>query len=77
MSSWDEAGRLDEILSEMTSVAEGVRSCGPVLALGHKAGVELPICEQVGLVLEGRARPVEAVDALLHREASAELHDIT
>ena len=38
----------------MTSVAEGVRSCGPVLALGRRAGVELPICEQVGLVLEGR-----------------------
>ena len=68
---------LDAILSEMTSVAEGVRSCGPVLALARKAGVELPICEQVGLVLEGQARPAEAVDALLRREASSELHDIT
>ena len=29
---------LDAILSEMTSVAEGVRSCGPVLALGREAG---------------------------------------
>jgi glycerol-3-phosphate dehydrogenase (NAD(P)+) len=68
---------LAEILSEMTSVAEGVRSCGPVLALGRRAGVELPICEQVGHVLEGRAEPVEAVDALLRRDAISELHGIT
>ena len=64
----EELGRgrpLDAILSDMTSVAEGVGSCGPVLELGRRAGVELPICEQVGRVLDGRVDPADAVSALL------------
>jgi len=75
----EELGRgraLEAILSEMSSVAEGVRSCGPILELGRSAGAELPICEQVGHVLDGRTSPLDAVQALLHREASAELHGI-
>jgi glycerol-3-phosphate dehydrogenase (NAD(P)+) len=75
----EELGRgrpLADIVSEMRSVAEGVRSCGPVLALGRRAGIELPICEQVGEVLDGRTRPREALDTLLHRDATSELHGI-
>jgi glycerol-3-phosphate dehydrogenase (NAD(P)+) len=68
---------LDDILSEMSSVAEGVRSCGPVLELGRRAGVELPICAQVDAVLRGRIRADQAVEALLQREATSELHGIT
>jgi glycerol-3-phosphate dehydrogenase (NAD(P)+) len=69
--------RLDTIISEMTAVAEGVRSCGPVLELARRAEVELPICEQVGRVLDGSASAADAVGALLHREPSAELRGIS
>jgi len=72
----EELGRgrsLTEILSGMASVAEGVRSCRPLLALAAKVGVELPICEQVGAVLDGRSVPGQAVAALLQREPKPEL----
>jgi glycerol-3-phosphate dehydrogenase (NAD(P)+) len=67
---------LDAITSEMRAVAEGVRSCEPVLALGAEVGVELPICEVVGAVLSTRLRASDAVDVLLGRAATTELHDI-
>lgn len=67
---------LEDVLSEMRSVAEGVRSCEPVLELARRAGVEMPICEQVGEVLSG-AIPVErAVENLLGRDTGFELHGI-
>ena len=68
--------RLDEIVSAMHSVAEGVQSCGAVLALGNRAEVELPICEQVGAVLDGKIDPADAVSVLLHRDPTPELHGI-
>ena len=60
----------------MRSVAEGVRSCGAILALARRVSIELPICEQVGAVLDGHSQPQDAVVALLHREAKPELHGI-
>jgi glycerol-3-phosphate dehydrogenase (NAD(P)+) len=64
---------LDEIVAEMKMVAEGVKSTEAVLALGQRAGIELPIAEQVGAVLyEGRT-PAEIVPALMLRQAKAEL----
>jgi glycerol-3-phosphate dehydrogenase (NAD(P)+) len=68
--------KLADILGEMHSVAEGVRSGGPVLALAQQAGVDLPICEQVVAVLDGCSTPTEAVAALLGRAPTDELHGI-
>lgn len=68
---------LDGIISEMHAVAEGVRSCQPVLELGARAGVELPICEVVGAVLEGTLAATDAANALLGRAPTSELHDIS
>jgi glycerol-3-phosphate dehydrogenase (NAD(P)+) len=68
--------KLADILGEMHSVAEGVRSGGPVLALAQKAGVDLPICEQVVAVLDGCSTPREAVAALLGRAPTEELRGI-
>ena len=68
--------KLPDILGEMHSVAEGVRSGGPVLALAEKAGVDLPICQQVVAVLDGCSTPREAVAALLGRAPTEELHGI-
>jgi glycerol-3-phosphate dehydrogenase (NAD(P)+) len=67
---------LADILASMRGVAEGVRSCPPVLALGTRGGVELPICEQVGAVLTGQTSAAEAVAALLRRDPKPELRGI-
>jgi glycerol-3-phosphate dehydrogenase (NAD(P)+) len=75
----EELGRgrqLDEVIGSMRAVAEGVRSCGPVLALASRAGVELPICEQVGAVLDGSTGAADAVRALLGRDAKPEMQGI-
>ena len=65
--------RLDDIVTEMKMVAEGVKSTQAVLELAARHGVEMPIAEQVGAVLyEGRT-PAEIVPALMLREAKPEL----
>src|SRR5208282_4114651 len=46
------AGRqLEEILSRMHMVAEGIDTAAPLLALAHQHNVELPITEQVDAIL--------------------------
>jgi glycerol-3-phosphate dehydrogenase (NAD(P)+) len=69
--------QLADILGSMHSVAEGVRSSRPVLALAARAGVDLPICEQVVAVLQGDETPDQAVAALLGRAPTKELHGIS
>jgi glycerol-3-phosphate dehydrogenase (NAD(P)+) len=64
---------LDDILSGMHMVAEGVRTTGAALALGARHGIELPIAWQMQKVLEGRTSPSEAVDALMGRRQRAEV----
>jgi glycerol-3-phosphate dehydrogenase (NAD(P)+) len=64
---------LDDIVTEMKMVAEGVKSTAAVLELASRAEIEMPIAEQVGAVLyEGRT-PAEIVPALMLREAKPEL----
>jgi glycerol-3-phosphate dehydrogenase (NAD(P)+) len=67
---------LSEILSGLHAVAEGVRSCDPLLRLADRVGIEMPICAQVAAVLDGHQQPSEAVAALLHRDAKPELRGI-
>lgn len=64
--------KLGEIEAEMRMVAEGVKTVGPVLALAAAAGVEMPIAEQVDMVLHHGRHPREAVLTLMTREARAE-----
>ncbi|HEX6939601.1 MAG TPA: NAD(P)H-dependent glycerol-3-phosphate dehydrogenase [Longimicrobiales bacterium] len=65
--------KLDEILAEMTMVAEGVETARAAYALAARVGVEMPILAEVHAVLfEGR-HPREAVDNLMMREPKAEL----
>jgi glycerol-3-phosphate dehydrogenase (NAD(P)+) len=64
---------LDDIIGEMSMVAEGVKSTSGILALAARHGVEMPIAVQVGKVLyEGRAVE-EAIAALMGREARSEV----
>ncbi len=64
---------LDEVLSNLHMVAEGVRTTGAALELGAKHGIELPITAQMAAVLEGRCSPRDAVESLMGRPQRAEL----
>ena len=64
---------LDAVLASMTMVAEGVRTTRAAMALGARAGVELPITSQMAEVLAGRRTPREAVEELMLRRQRAEL----
>jgi glycerol-3-phosphate dehydrogenase (NAD(P)+) len=58
---------IDEILSGMRMVAEGVRTTAAALQLGERNGVELPIAAQMAAVLAGRTSPLTAVQHLMLR----------
>jgi glycerol-3-phosphate dehydrogenase (NAD(P)+) len=64
--------KLDDILSGMRMVAEGVRTTRAALALGARHGIELPIAAQMQEVLDGRCSPLSAVEALMLRRQRAE-----
>lgn len=55
---------LDEILSEMHMVAEGVNTARQALNLAERYGVDLPICHEIHEVVTGRQRPVDAYRGL-------------
>jgi len=63
---------IDEIVSEMNMVAEGVKSTKGILALADRYGVEMPIAEQVGRVLYDDASVPEAIARLMGRSAKPE-----
>jgi glycerol-3-phosphate dehydrogenase (NAD(P)+) len=63
---------LDDVLSGMKMVAEGVRTTGAALALGARHGVELPITAQVAELLGGRKDARTALYDLMLRPQRAE-----
>jgi glycerol-3-phosphate dehydrogenase (NAD(P)+) len=63
---------LDEVVSEMRMVAEGVKTTKSVLGLASRTGVEMPIAAHVDQVLEGDIGPKEAMLSLMTRQARAE-----
>jgi glycerol-3-phosphate dehydrogenase (NAD(P)+) len=71
-----QARALDDVLTESNMVAEGVDSTPAVLALARRAGVEMPVAEQVGAILSGARSPEDAVEALMGRGLTSELHDL-
>ncbi len=68
--------KLDQILAEMRMVAEGVETTKSALELARKAGVDMPITEQVYAVLFEDKPPRQAVEELLQREIKGEFADI-
>jgi len=64
---------LSQIVRELGHVAEGVACAGVVDARARTLGVDVPIVSAVLTVLEGRASPREALQALLAREPRREL----
>jgi len=64
--------RLDQVVSEMNMVAEGIKTTSSVLGLSEKTGVDMPIAYHVGQVLHAGVHPRDAVMSLMTREAKAE-----
>ncbi|MGH8929889.1 MAG: NAD(P)H-dependent glycerol-3-phosphate dehydrogenase [Egibacteraceae bacterium] len=67
---------LDDIVRDMSMVAEGVRSSLAILDMARDKGVEMPIVQQVVDVLHGRSMPKDAVGALLGRQPKPELYGL-
>ena len=59
--------RLDEVVSGMVMVAEGVRTAAPLVELARTHDVEMPIAEQVSALVSGATSPAEALAALMER----------
>jgi len=64
---------LDEILSEMRMVAEGVKTAKSVYNLSREVGVEMPICHEMYHILYDGASPREAVYRLMTRDLKQEI----
>ena len=63
---------VDEAVSQIGAVVEGLNALPAVLELAHHCGVEMPICEMVGKVVSGQVAPEEATGLLMGRELKAE-----
>jgi len=63
---------LQEIIEEMSMVAEGVKSAPVVMELARQFDVDLPISYEVNRVVNGEASPREAFRGLLRTESKSE-----
>lgn len=63
---------LDDIVSSMSEVAEGVTTTRAARLLGERLNVDLPIVEQMHRVLFEGLSPIEAVATLMEREPKHE-----
>ena len=60
------------MLSARRAVTEGVSSAPAIAALAEKAGVNMPICEAVNAILDGRMSVEAAMEDLLSRPFTVE-----
>ncbi|WP_338869888.1 NAD(P)H-dependent glycerol-3-phosphate dehydrogenase [Myxococcus stipitatus] len=65
--------KLEDILSQMKEVAEGVKTARSARDLSLKTGVELPICHQVYLIAYEGKNAKSAVVDLMTRQPKSEL----
>lgn len=65
---------LKEILSQSMSVVEGVETAESANELARKFNVQMPIVEQVYMVLYENKKPAAAVDDLMSRALKTEFH---
>ncbi len=71
-----EGKTLETVVSEMTNVAEGVKSTQPILELAEANSIEMPIAREVGRILYEGADPQQAIARLMGRTAKQEAHGI-
>lgn len=67
---------LQDVLSDMRMVAEGVKTAQPLVAMASGFGIEMPIGEQVAGVIDGRCTVPGALGALMARSAKPEFRDL-
>lgn len=63
---------IDEIISEMVMVAEGVKSAPTVMKLAKRCDIEMPICEEVLSVIQGQKSAQNTFLGLLRQMAGSE-----
>lgn len=68
---------LADITGGTRMVAEGVRSCQPVVALANRLSVEVPVAEQVVAVCHEGLAPLEVIPRLMQRAAKSEFEGAT
>lgn len=64
--------KLDEIIAEMSMVAEGVKTCGVVMELAEEYGVAMPITHEMYKVIHHGNTVVDAFRGLLRRASGSE-----
>ncbi len=68
--------KIDEIISSMNMVAEGVKSCKPIYELGQEADVWMPITEDVVRICHEGWTVEQLVEDLLAREIRSEFEGV-
>ena len=63
---------IDDVLSNMRMVAEGVKTAKSTVALARRLNVEMPIAEKMYAVLHEGLKPQEAINDLMDRKLKEE-----
>jgi glycerol-3-phosphate dehydrogenase (NAD(P)+) len=71
-----EGKKLEDIISEMKMVAEGVKTTRSVYNLSKKLNIDLPICNEIYAVLFENLSIDETIDRLMNRSLKHELTGI-
>lgn len=64
--------RLEEIVSSMKMVAEGIKTTNAAVDLARRYGIEMPISEQMFQMLHHGVSPREAIRRLMDRSLKGE-----
>ena len=65
--------KLDEIVSSMKMVAEGVKTTNAAADLARRCGIEMPIADQMYQMLHFAKSPREAIQSLMERPLKGEV----
>lgn len=66
---------MELVLKDMGMVVEGVKTTESAFALSRQHNIEMPIAEQLYLVLFKNKKPRDAVEALMNRDRAQELEE--
>ncbi|SMN11194.1 Glycerol-3-phosphate dehydrogenase [NAD(P)+] [uncultured Candidatus Thioglobus sp.] len=58
---------VEQALKNIAATVEGLNTLTLILSIAKKNNIEMPICEQVAQVVQGKATPAEAVNYLMSR----------
>jgi glycerol-3-phosphate dehydrogenase (NAD(P)+) len=68
---------IDDIVSDMKMVAEGVKSVDGILALADRHGVDAPIARMTQAVIAGRIAVTDVAHAFVSRPPKTEFDGLT